>query len=81
MGHYDDAREAHEEREETVALERKAKQFRDLIVNRSDRELGQLLAQYECIADLAGRMNGTADQHRSLQSYRGRVTEFYRRRT
>lgn len=77
MGHYDSCRDAEGE----VVLERKGKQFRELIANRSDKELGKLFESYEGIADLAEHMNGTAGQHRSLQSYKGRVTEFYKRRT
>jgi hypothetical protein len=75
MGHYDSCRDAEEE----YALERRGLQFRDLLDKRSHKEIGQLLEQYERLLDLAKDMNGTAGQHRTLQSINGKIADFYKR--
>lgn len=80
MGHYDDAREAHEERLEQEAAVRKGRQFLEVVANRSEEELGRLLWAYDKILETASYMAATRSQHNEMEQCRGVISKFHERR-
>ena len=80
MGHYDDAREAHEAAERRRSYLIRAKHFKAILENRTDEELGNLLAAYERMMEELKGMQGTRSQHISLMDIQRRIDEFHRRR-
>lgn len=80
MGHYDDCRDAHEAVELREMRERRAKNFRELIQNRTDEELGTLLVAHDDLRQIARVMSGTRDQHRTVIALETAHDAFYKRR-
>lgn len=69
MGHYDSCREAHE----TFELEEKGQRFKKIINAMDDEQAGAFYRGLGELFALTAKMQGTADQHRSLESWRLQV--------
>lgn len=80
MGHYDDCRDAHEAVELQERRTRRARLFREVLKNRTDEELGELLIAHEDLRSVAKEMSGTRSQHGVLKEVESVVDRFYRRR-
>lgn len=65
MGHYDDCYEAEERRKD----EKLGREYKARIAAMSDEQAGIHAAIADHVFRLAARLGGTADDHRSLESF------------
>ena len=77
MGHYDSCREA----DEAVRHEEKGRKFRDIVQNRSDKELEDFLDNLSVLREMSKTALATAGQHEVTASARKSMDEFFKRRT
>lgn len=69
MSHYDSCREA----EERIYDENRGIRFKASLQKMTDEQAGQLRGAVDEVFALVRKMNGTADQHRSIESYRKQI--------
>jgi hypothetical protein len=57
----------------------KAIKFKELLKNRTDEELEELILAYEELQRLTKEMSGSLEQHERAKILRGRIANFYQR--
>jgi len=84
MGHYDSCREADERHEEEKAKEaalratqKKGANLREILLSRTDEEIGQFAEAYETIDKISRDMSGKEKQHDGLKVARGFLSRFF----